>query len=123
MTITEQDIRRLRREAERDLEALARVESMLARRNGASPVEHADPDKKVRGQLKQFVIVALKAAGINGLRPNEVLKSVKDKGYQFNSEDGAAASISTVLGRLLTKDKRVEKKDGKYLWKVETGKD
>lgn len=124
MAITEQDIKRLRREAERDLEALARVEAMLARRNGFAVAPNVRNDEgKERGQLKQLAIEVLRTAASDGLRPGEVLKAVRERGYSFKSADGAAASISTVLTRLANKDRKVEKKNGKYFWKEETGKD
>ena len=120
MAISEQDIRKLRRDLERDLEAVSRVEALLARRNGLRTPDTPSTDTKERGRLKQLCIEVVKSS--SGVRPKDIAKTVSDRGYKFKSEQGAAASTSTVLQRLL-KAKQVEKKNGLYHWKGETASD
>lgn len=116
MAVTQEDIRRLRRELERDLEAVNRVEALLARKNGVGPTTATTQARGARGELKRLTIEVLKAAGVEGMRPVNLLKAVTERGYAFRSEKGAAGSVSTVLKRLVEK-KKVEKKDKMYIWK------
>ena len=120
------DIVRLRQEAERDLEALKRVEKMLRRDNGSSrrSIGTADtdqqsvPSKPNRGPntgLKARIgeIVKLHTES-GGLRPKNILNLVQSDGYSFSSSAVGASSVSSALRRF---GAHVQKRqDGRYVW-------
>jgi hypothetical protein len=118
-TTTLEDIRKARRELEKDLEAINRVESILARKNGVAPVVGRDLTGK--GHLKIWVIEALKSAGAEGMRTSVLTKAMRERGYQFKSEEAASSTVSTILRRLVGA-KRIEKKGKFYILKGEIEK-
>ena len=119
------DIRRLRKEAEHDLDALTRVEAMLAR-------DSAKPDKgairkvsdvatvaKPAGSntgLKRFVASVVGGAGSGGFRTRDVTAAVIEKGYTFRNSQTASASVSTALRRLRAAGLVERKTNGRYIW-------
>ena len=126
-TLTREDIARMRDELRKDLEALDRVEKLLARGNGigtpqvetvTSPAATLREDiehEQVRRGLKQLCINGLKIAGPIGAAPKDLLTFCKGQGYSFTSDVNGSASVTTALSRLVN-DGRVRKNDGRYYW-------
>jgi hypothetical protein len=114
------DIRKLKTELRRDLEALERTEAIIIRtsnNNGASKhatasaVETSDNKPSLRG-----TIMAVLERSVKGLRPTEIVQLVIDRGYPFPSPRKGMGSVTKVLFR--EQGKSVEKlKDGTYVLK------
>ena len=103
LDMNELDIKRLRKELERDLEAIARVEAMITRDN-PKPYNGvaATRDKPLGANtgLKQMVMAIMEEAAPRGLRTKDVTASVIERGYTFRNKQTASASISTALNRM-----------------------
>ena len=122
MNLSRLDISRLRQEAERDLEALKRVEAML-RRNGNSTGPSQDHKQQPPVEVKLGVNTGLKAkvgeivkayTVDGGLRPKDILQEILSDGYSFSTRAVAASAVSAALKRYGNK---VQKKDdGHYVW-------
>ncbi len=117
--MNEVDIKRLRREAELDLEALKRVEAMLSRdtaKSGGSAIHGKKPGitskTGVRTGLKSKVVSVMEAAGSGGMRTKDVAAALVNRGYVFKNPVSASASVSTALTRL---------KDAGFVEKTENG--
>jgi hypothetical protein len=136
--LTKESIAKLREELTRDLEALERVERLLAGRNGSSsshevkpqldlskyilpppptfPLTEITPPETFEGLgLKQLVIRGLQLVGITGAAPKDLVIFCKEKGYSFTSDANASASITTALSRLMVNGK-VRRENGRYHW-------
>jgi hypothetical protein len=120
--VSEADIKRLKAEKkrqmeaiERDLEALERVEAML---NGQStPVTkthvRAASDSSPRTRLRDLVLEIVWKAP-NPLFPQEIVKLAIEKGYPFASARNGLGSVTSVLSR--KKGKGVHKlPDGRWV--------
>ena len=131
--MNELDIKRLRQEAERDLDALKRVEAMLAREktngNKTAPVTAEDvesgaadtipPTKiapKATAGLQATVVNIMKERGPNGCRPRDVVAALRATGYPFKNAAVAASSVSTALKRLKERGDVEKKISGNYVW-------
>jgi hypothetical protein len=113
------DVQKLKVELRRDLEALERVEKMIARRNSTipkpsvttAPPESADGKPSLRG-----TVMAVLERATKPLRPTEIVELVAERGYPFTSKRKGMGSVTKVLFRQLGKS--VEKlKDGTYVLK------
>jgi hypothetical protein len=128
-TYSPEEIARMKDELRKDLEALERVERLLASRNGAAP--HTEPPN-TRGfsvselpselplqsvvlGVKSLCIAGLKRAGEVGAAPKDLLSFFKAQGYVFSSDTNGSASITTALSRLVNAEK-VRRTDGRYYW-------
>ena len=123
------DIKRLREEAERDLDALRRVEAMLRRqRNGHGTSGEAVPgaipaEAAKSGQAGEYGNVGVKArvgeiirnAGNSGLRPKDVT-DVIEKEFRFPARANAAAAVSSALARFGEKGQVRKRENGRYFW-------
>ena len=128
-------IAKLRAELEKDLEALNRVERLLAERNGHTPESQQlelesmpiapinlrreiklPTTDTTRHSLKELVIDGLQLAKEMGAWPRDIVNYCKGKGYQFTNPVSASASVSTALARMVQEGK-VRKNDGRYYWR------
>ena len=126
MAIDELDIKRLREQAEhelqeteRNLDALKRVEAMLERqKNGSSRSKPKPPREPVqRGVntgLKARVGEILRESGETGLRPKDIVAVVEQEGYPFSSHAVAASSVSSALARY--GGNAHKKENGRFVW-------
>jgi hypothetical protein len=126
MTISVEEIRKLRRELERDIEALNRVEALLARtatqplaERGGPGLTHASNDDAAteNKKLTPQTIDVIRQAGPSGIRASEVVKELIKRGYEFTTKKAGASSVATTLKRLV-RQKKIEKKDRLYSLKV-----
>jgi hypothetical protein len=113
------DIRKLRGELRRDLDALDRLEALITMRqnpNGSPKQTLAIPDDAAhKPSLNDTVIDVLRRAK-KPLRPAEIVQLVADTGYPFGSLRKGMGSVTKVLVR--QKGKTVEKQsDGTYVIK------
>jgi hypothetical protein len=114
------DIRKLKVELRRDLEALERLEAMITMRNSTNGApkqaslplpENADSKPSLRGTITAVLERATKP-----LRPHEIVTLVIERGYPFPSPRKGMSSVTKVLFR--EQGKTVEKmKDGTYVLK------
>lgn len=136
MAVTMEDIARLRRELQDELETLSKFEALLKKRGlsdrsvprlpAPTPIQIDDPENtqlsidgvnpNQKGTLKRLVIQAIRSSAA-ALRPRDVVIAVKAEGYNFNSEASAAASVSTALQRLLESGLIEKSEGGYYSWK------
>lgn len=134
-SITPEEIAKLKDELRKDLEALERVERLIAGRNGAEPAKPSIPNWEPLGRpsrplsellppsiteetglgLKQLCIEGLKRAGAMGAPPKDLLQYCKLRGYRFTSDANGSASITTALARLITEN-YVRREEGRYFW-------
>jgi hypothetical protein len=108
MTISSEEIKKLRRELERDLEALERVEKLLAKRSATMGQSLGVVVGSESPRLMTQTLDAIRLAGTSGLRANEVVEALIEKGYPFKDKKKGASSVSTTLKRLVKK-KQIEK--------------
>lgn len=121
--MNELDIKRLRREAELDLEALKRVEAMLSRDTG-KPGESAihgkisdiTPKTRASTGLKRMVVSVMEATGSGGMRTKDVAAALVNRGYVFKNPVAASASVSTALKRLKDAGFVEKKENGCFVW-------
>jgi hypothetical protein len=112
------DIRKLKVELRRDLEALERLEAMITLRGSNAPKESArslpengDGKPSLRG-----TVMAVLERATKPLRPAEIVSLVSERGYPFPSPRKGMGSVTKVLFR--EQGKSVEKqKDGTYVLK------
>ena len=117
------EIERLRLEAELDLDALRRVESMVKRLRSDSvvnsvSVKPSTPDRTKGPKnfgLKSRVGEILSGAGDNGLRPRDIV-NVLESEFDFTNRQNAAAAISAALSRFRKAGKATKLKTGRYIW-------
>jgi len=125
-----EEIAKMKDELRKDLEALERVERLLASRNGAHaepvpaprntrplsefPPPSEEPASVVLG-VKSLCIAGLKRVGTVGAAPKDLLSFFKAQGYVFSSDTNGSASITTALSRLVISGK-VRRADGRYHW-------
>jgi hypothetical protein len=124
-----EEIAKMKLELRKDLEALERVERLLASRNGAqaepAPAPHntrplselppPDQSEPVELGVKTLCIAGLQRAGELGAAPKDLLRYFKERGYVFSSDANGSASITTALSRLVNAGK-VRRADGRYYW-------
>ena len=135
--LTKESIAKLREELTKDLEALERVERLLAGRNGPSepevPVLNLQSRRRITLEppstpptdipretfeglgLKQLVIAGLKLTGVGGAAPRDLVAFCKHNNYPFSSDANGSASITTALSRLI-EDEKVRRENGRYYW-------
>jgi hypothetical protein len=117
MTLNADEIRKLRRELERDIDALNRVETLLERRSSLSSTERVKvADDGATGdsaKLTPQTLEVLRASGSTGLRATEVVKELMQRGYPFKNKESAASSVATTLKRLV-KQGKVKKANKAY---------
>ena len=121
------DIKRLRLEAELDLEALKRVEVMLSRDTGKSgdssvngEIADITPTTGANTGLKRMVVSVMEGAGSGGMRTKDVVVALMKGGYVFKNPVSASASVSTALNRLKAAGFVEKKENGCF---VRIGKD
>ena len=121
--MNELDIKRLRREAELDLEALTRVEAMLSRdteKSGESAIHgkisDITPKTGANTGLKRMVVSVMQAAGYGGMRTKDVGVALTNGGYVFKNPASASASVSTALKRLKDAGFVEKKENGYFVW-------
>jgi hypothetical protein len=123
------DIKALKEELVKDLEALDRVEAMLRRKNGASPSRDPLANKVVAERVTEALLVgADRAPGVNtglqelvlaivketrGQRASDVKNTLVKRGYKFRTPANAASSVFSALKRLVDSG-RVSKRGMKY---------
>ena len=125
------DIRRLRQEVDRDLEALRRVEAMLQRqRNGHDAAKASGPlfsdgkgtESKQDGVNSGNIGVKIRVGeivreyGDQGIRPRDVAKIITDE-FTFKSMVSAVAAVSTALSRFRKQGNIIKKDQGRYAWR------
>jgi hypothetical protein len=127
MALTIAEITRLKDELRKDLEALERVERLMASRNGhhVEPPDHLSPPPQYEPAepavhvppigLKHLCIQGLKLVHVMGAAPKDVLAYCRQQGYVFSSDASGSASVTTALGRLVESG-QVKKADGRYYW-------
>jgi hypothetical protein len=113
------DIRKLKAELRRDLDALDRLETLITMRqnpNGSPKRTMAIPeDAAHKPSLNDTVIDVLRQSK-KPLRPSAIVQLVADRGYPFGSLRKGMGSVTKVLVR--QKGKTVEKQaDGTYVIK------
>ena len=131
MDINIRDIKQLREEAERDLDALRRVEAMLQRqRNGHEPakasgslfsqgkgmVSKQDGVNSGNMGVKIRVGEIVRESGDQGIRPRDVAEIINGQ-FTFKSRVNAAACVSTALARFRKKGTIVKTDQGRYVWR------
>ena len=131
-TYSPEEIARMKDELRKDLEALERVERLLASRNGtAAQSTPAPPTSRPLSEMpppdsprilgirtlgvKSLCIEGLKLAGAMGAAPKDLLKYCKEQGYVFSSDINGSASITTALSRLI-ESTYVRREIGRYYW-------
>ena len=122
MPVSEADIKRLKAEKkrqmeaiERDLEALDRVEAMLNGQPTVVPKAHRASDSSPRTRLRDLVLGILWKAD-HPLFPQEIVKLAIEKGYEFKSARNGLGSVTSVLSR--KKGESVDKlPDGRWIAK------
>ena len=117
MSVNEADIKRMKSELKKDLEALERVEAML--RKDASPSIGNVPPSSNNGSgrdLRGLVLAILHEAKASrrNLRPSEIVQAAIAKGYPFKSDRHGMGSVTKVLTRLRLKNLVERTKDGTY---------
>jgi hypothetical protein len=130
MSVTEADIKRMKTELRRDLDALERVEAMLQRHSsiGHSSNGHTNPSigsappsvpNGSGRDLRGIVLKILNDARLSqkSLRPSEIARLAQNTDYPFKSHKNAMGSVTKVLTRLLRKQLVDKKGDGTYLGK------
>ncbi len=112
------EIRKLKTELRRDMEALERMEALVTMRQSSNgtPKQVTLPlsDGSGKPSLRGTVMAVLERA-TKPLRPTEIVELVAERGYPFASPRKGMGSVTKVLFRQLGKS--VEKKDGKYALK------
>jgi hypothetical protein len=100
------DVRKMKAEARRDLEAIERVEAILLRQspNGKPaqelPINPDDNASKLR--LTETVIAVVRESK-EPLRPIEIVEHVIARGYPFSSPRQGLGSVTKVLVRQMGK--------------------
>ena len=121
------DIKQLREEAERDLEALQRVEALLQRkRNGHDSAKGSGSmysgEKDQTGMItanigvKTRVGEIVRESGDQGIRPKDVADIIKGE-FTFKNRVNAVACVSTALTRFRKKGTVIRTDQGRYVWK------
>jgi hypothetical protein len=114
------DLRKLKAELRRDLDALDRLETLITMRqnpNGSPKKTLTIPEDAAahKPSLNDTVIDVLKQSK-KPLRPSAIVQLVADRGYPFGSLRKGMGSVTKVLVR--QKGKTVEKQaDGTYVIK------
>jgi hypothetical protein len=111
------EIRKLKVELRRDLDALDRLEALVAMRqkSNGSPQQVTVPLPDAKPSLRGTVMAVLERSS-KPLRPTEIVALVAERGYPFASTRKGMGSVTKVLFRQLGKS--VEKlKDGTYVLK------
>jgi hypothetical protein len=120
------DIKALKQELAKDLEAIERVEAMLKRSsNGASAPTTSSTSERVSDALAassdrspgvntglQELVVQIVAQN-RGIRASEVKNKLMERGYKFRTPANAASSVFSALKRLVESGK-VSKRGMKY---------
>ena len=116
MSLELADIRKLRTELRRDLEALDRLEVLITMRqspNGSSKRVLAISDDVIRKSSLNDLVIAVIRESRKPLRASEIVKTVADRGYPFVSLRKGMGSVTKVLVR--QKGKTIEKQaDGSW---------
>ena len=126
MDINIRDIKQLREEAERDLDALRRVEAMLQRQRNGHESAKASGSMSSGGQdqasinsgntgVKIRVGEIVREAGDQGIRPRDVSEIINGE-FTFKSSVSAAACVSTALSRFKKKGTIIKTDQGRYVW-------
>ena len=118
------EIEQLRKEAERDLDALHRVELMLKRKRSDSVVSSAATEAPARNRHKEQknfgvkvrVGEILSGAGNDGMRPRDIVNAIESE-FSFTDRASASAGISAALSRFRKADEVSKLKTGRYVWK------
>lgn len=107
-------VRKLRQELERDLEAVRRVEILLNKRLAASGIKPEATGTMPKQHLEQSVALTpltlqvIKDSAPRGLRAMEVQSALTKRGYRFTSKEAGASSVATTLKRLVKQEKIVK---------------
>ncbi len=121
------NIARLREEAERDLEALRRVEAMLKRQpaNVTATAAASTPKPASSKQTRQStapnaglaaaVEEIVRQSAPSAMRPRDVLEQILAKGFKFSSQSVGASGVSAALVRFVKKGRMAKRKEG-YVW-------
>ena len=124
------EIEQLRLEAERDLDALRRVESMLKRRRNDSVVNsdvtNASTDNRQKGP-KNFGVKArigeiLIGVGHDAMRPIDIVNVIESE-FDFADRKNAAAAVSAALSRFKVAGNVIKLNNGRYVWKKDDSAD
>ena len=118
------EIRNLRIELKRDLDALARVEALLLRQKTlpATPVyiskssRTRSAGRTARSALRDLVMQVLEQSK-KPLRPTEIVNIAAAKGYPFASIRKGMGTVTSVLARHRGKGKIEKLPDGTYISK------
>jgi hypothetical protein len=117
MSLELADIRKLKAELRRDLEALERIEALITTRqnpNGSSKRTLAISEDVIgKRSLNDMVITVIRESK-KPLRASEIVGTVADRGYPFGSLRKGMGSVTKVLVR--QKGKTIEKQpDGTWV--------
>ena len=131
MDINMLDIKNLREESERDLEALQRVEAMLHRQRNGRAITKASAPLYSQGKgmesnqngansgnvgVKARVGEIVRQAGEQGILPREVVDIMKGE-FTFKNRANAVGAVGIALSRF-RKHGTVSRTDqGRYFWK------
>ena len=116
MSLELADIRKLKTELRRDLEALDRLETLITMRqspNGSAKRVLAIPEDAIRKRSLNDMVIAVIRESKKPLRASEIVETVADRGYPFGSLRKGMGSVTKVLVR--QKGKTIEKQ-GDRTW-------